>query len=492
MAKKSPGPAKMKAEEFIRSAFLDVQNENRSSKRKFMKIKNKVYTCALCVYKCDHKGRFKNHMLIHFDEKPFQCSICEFKCRDKGNLKQHMLTHSGEKSFSCTECDYKSSIKCNLKKHILWHTGEKPFSCSQCTFKCRDKGHLNQHVRIHTGERPFGCTKCNYKCSRKANLAKHMKVHNKETPYSCTECHLKFCDEKNKLKHMRTHTGETLFYCSECEYTCTMIGRLNDHMKLHTGEKTFSCSLCAYKCYRSGNLKRHMMMHERGVRAGVADARWLPRLDKVSASESHSKESLTDDEETDSIELSVNDEVISSDNPTECTKNSRDHSMSNVNSDIDSQRIDATPGRLLRSRRNYPQKSQNTAGSSIIESSKMSNPYHSSESDLKVKKFEETKVPNLHEAKIIIPKIKKPKRKARKVAKPLQQAKPMSPFGLLGLQTQQERNFHENSLQSTFKPLSLLGLHPHQSLNDYEIEHPTFDLKRLFLNIEESRMFSQQ
>ena len=120
---------------------------------KWMKTKERHYTCGVCSYRTNRSDLLKAHKLTHSGEKPYKCDLCDYSTTSSRSLKAHKLIHTGEKPYKCDVCDYSSRQYGHLKLHKLIHSGEKPYKCDLCDYSATQYGNLKEHKIIHTGEK---------------------------------------------------------------------------------------------------------------------------------------------------------------------------------------------------------------------------------------------------------------------------------------------------------------------------------------------------
>lgn len=82
--------------------------------------KKKIYywECLICHYKTSHKGNYRRHLKIHFNNQSFQCEFCTRKFKRSDNLKRHQRIHTNNKPYICFKCNSKFNTKSNCNRHV--------------------------------------------------------------------------------------------------------------------------------------------------------------------------------------------------------------------------------------------------------------------------------------------------------------------------------------------------------------------------------------
>ena len=127
-----------------------------------LEIKDKLYCCKHCDFKCVLISYAKRHVNWDCLEQPLKrralnkdiwCPLCPLKFHSKTDYNIHFSSDHMSDKYQCPVCPEKFTRKTYLSKHLKIHEPNSPVTCSTCGKGCRDSADLNRHLVRHMLDR---------------------------------------------------------------------------------------------------------------------------------------------------------------------------------------------------------------------------------------------------------------------------------------------------------------------------------------------------
>lgn len=134
------------------------------------------FECLLCIYSCNERIEFLNHLKTHSWIKPFKCTLCNYRCNNEFRIKNHSIYHreyQGSNSFFCHFCTKIFGSRKNLDNHKYKHKRKGKFKCSYCNICFTKQSSLHQHILRYSKGHSQVCCKCLSICTTKKALLNH-------------------------------------------------------------------------------------------------------------------------------------------------------------------------------------------------------------------------------------------------------------------------------------------------------------------------------
>lgn len=253
-------------------------------------IKDKMYFCSKCSFKCTFSKALRKHVKLHLDKEIKMASVSEGDILVvDSNLKSNALpkninladetssikTTNVPSAFKCTSCRIRFDNAVAFEKHnkghhsdsaqVSSHQKESPtllFKCNKCKYECSNINSFIGHEKLNhlNKENPFTCLVCNQTMESLKSYLSHLKSH-KETPtYCCQYCKYHTRKTKSFLQHFINHN---LKCCPMCIYSTQSFQALKKHVnrqhKPRNMQRPFVCSLCPYSSSKEKVLSVHAL-----------------------------------------------------------------------------------------------------------------------------------------------------------------------------------------------------------------------------------------
>ncbi|XP_046802333.1 zinc finger protein 2 homolog [Lucilia cuprina] len=176
-------------------------------------------------------------------QKLYMCAYCSLKVEHKNILIRHEAIHNKnrQRTETCPHCELKFYNKLGLNNHIKIHdvNREKRFKCEFCDKAFFNRGGLNVHRRVHLGQM-VACKLCPKEFYRQIDLDRHLlghsagplqtKVSKVKYVVQCQYCD-KSVDSAKWKQHKAAHLGQPQVKCKICEKTFFAKKNCTKHLK---------------------------------------------------------------------------------------------------------------------------------------------------------------------------------------------------------------------------------------------------------------------
>lgn len=218
-------------------------------------IKN--FRCDICFKTFKVQAELKEHCFsVHANEGVITCIVCKKKLTTALSIYTHSVMHSGAREHECDICGYAFKTLTGLKEHKITHSEDKPVrQCPYCERKFFSRSQYNAHVMRHTADGSlitYKCPICDVKFQHKSSYNRHVIRHQpggdlefpKENPYLlldeselpegvCHKCRKHYSSKSGFYLHLKKCRDGIVqqFQCPYCERGCSNRSSLKRHIQ---------------------------------------------------------------------------------------------------------------------------------------------------------------------------------------------------------------------------------------------------------------------
>ena len=190
----------------------------------------RVIGCCFCNFECRHLNNLNLHLKMHSKlrmPKKYECLLCLFDCDSRCEYLNHLKTHSWHRPFKCSLCPFTSYYELRFKSHSIYHKEVPQGAKNETNRKIENKSGQNENDNSVC----YNCHICGKYFGSRCNLDKHKSRHDFIGKFVCHFCGISFSKRSNLFKHLVIYTKNSSRICHKCKRLFNSRAALKQHLE---------------------------------------------------------------------------------------------------------------------------------------------------------------------------------------------------------------------------------------------------------------------